>query len=147
MNQSPGKQVNLLIENYPSIAMNQSSAKRVLLIDDDRPFRRAVRVYLENYGFECKEADDGVEALAMLDGGLQVDLVLSDYHMPVIGGMDFLKALAYRMNGQATRVILLSGHMTKEMERIAKEHGAFEVLEKPYDHQELLEIVSRACRE
>ena len=147
MNQSPEKQRHLLIEEYPPVTMNRSLSKRILLIDDDRSFRRAVRVYLENYGFECKEADDGVEALAMLDGGLQVDLVLTDFHMPVIGGMDFLKALGYRMNGRATRVILLSGNMTKEMERTAKEHGAFEVLEKPYDHQELLELVSRACQE
>ena len=43
------------------------------------------------------------------------------------------------------RVILLSGNMTKEMERIAKEAGAFAVMAKPYDPQELLETVSRAC--
>ena len=138
---------NVFIEACSSITMSHSSSKHILLIDDDRTFRRAVRLYLENYGFECKEADDGIEALAMLDGGLRVDLVLSDYHMPVIGGVDFLKALSYRMNGQATRVILISGHMTKEMEQLAKEHGAYEVMGKPYDHQELLELVSRACQE
>ena len=126
--------------------MNGPLSKRILLIDDDRTFRRAIRLYLENYGYECKEADDGIEALAMLDGGLQVNVVLSDYHMPVIGGLEFLKALGYRINGNSTQVILISGHVTREMEMIAKERGAFEVLQKPYDHQELLELVSRACR-
>lgn len=126
--------------------MGRMYFKRILLVDDDRALRRALREYLENYGYECKEADDGMEALSMLDGGLEVDVVLSDYHMPVIDGLEFIKALAYRMNGQTTQVILLSGNLTKEMELGAKEHGAFEVIRKPYDHQELLALVSRACR-
>jgi two-component system chemotaxis response regulator CheY len=122
-------------------------SKSILLIDDDRPFRRALRLYLENCGFTCKEADDGLEALALLDGGLNVDLILSDYHMPIINGLNFLKALSYRVNGQNVRVILLSGNMTREMEHEAKQAGAFELLAKPYDHQELLAVVSRACKQ
>jgi two-component system chemotaxis response regulator CheY len=122
-------------------------SKSILLIDDDRPFRRALRLYLENCGFTCKEADDGLEALALLDGGLNVDIILSDYHMPIINGLNFLKALSYRVNGQNVRVILLSGNMTREMEHEAKQAGAFELLAKPYDHQELLAVVSRACKQ
>ena len=104
-----------------------------------------MRLLLESYAFDCKEADDGLEALTLLDGGLSVDVVLSDYHMPVINGLNFLKALAYRVSGQGVQVILLSGNMTKEMEQIAKEAGAFAVIGKPYDPQKLLEVVSRAC--
>jgi CheY-like chemotaxis protein len=118
----------------------------VLLIDDDQPFRRALRLYLENCGFTCQEANDGLDALSLLDRGLNVDLIVSDYHMPIINGLNLLKALSYRANGQNVRVILLSGNMTKNMEDEAKQAGAFEVLAKPYDHQELLALVSRACK-
>ena len=120
-------------------------SKLILLIDDDKPFRRALRLYLETCGFTCKEADDGLEALALLDGGLKVGLILSDYHMPIINGLNFLKALSYRVNGKDIPVILLSGNVTKEMEHEAKQAGAFELLVKPYDPQELLALVSRAC--
>lgn len=103
-----------------------------------------MRLYLENHGFTCKEAEDGREALVLLDGGLDVDLIISDYHMPVINGLDFLKALSSRGRGQDVRVILVSGNMTKEIEKEAKQAGAFAFLEKPYDFKELLALVSRA---
>jgi FixJ family two-component response regulator len=67
--------------------------------------------------------------------------------MPIINGLNFLKALSYRVNGQNVRVILLSGNMTTEMKHEAKQAGAFELLAKPYDHQELLAVVSRACKQ
>jgi two-component system chemotaxis response regulator CheY len=118
--------------------------KPILIIDDDRSVRRTLRLLLESHAFDCKEADDGLEGLT-LDGGLSVDVILSDYHMPVINGLNFLKALAYRVSGEGVPVILLSGNMTKEMEQIAKQAGAFAVLAKPYDPQKLLATVSRAC--
>ncbi|WP_342349562.1 response regulator [uncultured Nitrospira sp.] len=115
--------------------------KPILLIDDDRPYRHALRLYLENHGFTSREAADGREALVLLDGGLDVDLIISDYHMPVTNGLDFLKALSSRGRGRGVRVILVSGNMTKEIEKEAKQAGAFAFLEKPYDFKELLALV------
>ncbi len=133
-------------ENYVCIPSVYHMNKPILLIDDDQSHRRALRLYLESCGFICKEADDGLEALVLLDGGLDVDLIISDYHMPVMNGLNFLKALSYRVKGQEVRVILLSGDITKEIEHEAKQAGAFELLAKPYDHQELLALVTRACQ-
>lgn len=134
-------------DNYVAIPSAYHMNKPILLIDDDRPYRQALRLYLENHGFTCKEAENGREALVLLDGGLDVDLILSDYHMPVINGLDFLKALSYRVKGQDVRVILVSGNMTKEIEKEANLAGAFALLAKPYDFQELLVLVSRAGKQ
>ena len=121
--------------------------KPILLIDDDRSLRRALRLLLENHALDCKEADNALEGLALLDGGLSVDVVISDYHMPGINGVSFLKALGYRMNGKGVHVILLSGNMTKKMEQDAKKAGAFAVMAKPYDSKKLLAIISRASNQ
>ena len=118
--------------------------KPILIIDDDRSVRSALRLLLEIHGFDCKEADDGLEGLALLDAGLSVDVILSDYHMPVINGVNFLIALAKRESANRVPVILLSGNMTKKMEQHAKEAGAFAVMEKPYDPQQLVATVSLA---
>ncbi len=119
--------------------------KPILIIDDDRSVRQALRLLLESHAFDCKEAENGVEGLALLDGGLLVDVILTDYHMPLIDGVDFLKALGYRVSGQGVQVILLSGNMTPKMERLAKQAGAFAVMDKPYDPQKLVSVVFQAC--
>ncbi len=49
-----------------SIIMN----KPILIIDDDRPVRRTLRLLLESHAFDCKEADDGLEGLTLLDAFL-----------------------------------------------------------------------------
>lgn len=134
-------------DTYVAIPWAYHMKKPILLIEDDRPYRQALRLYLESHGFTAKEAEDGREALVLLDGGLDVDIIISDCHMPVINGLDFLKALSYRVKGQDVRVILVSGNMTKEIEKEAKQAGAFALLSKPFDFQDLLALVSRAGKQ
>lgn len=134
-------------DTYVAIPWAYHMKKPILLIEDDRPYRQALRLYLESHGFTAKEAEDGREALVLLDGGLDVDIIISDYHMPVINGLDFLKALSYRVKGQDVRVILVSGNMTMEIEKEAKQAGAFAFLSKPFDFQDLLALVSRAGKQ
>lgn len=134
-------------DTYVAIPWAYHMKKPILLIEDDRPYRQALRLYLESHGYSAKEAEDGREALVLLDGGLDVNIIISDYHMPVINGLDFLKALSYRVKGQDVRVILVSGNMTKEIEKEAKQAGAFALLSKPFDFQDLLALVSRAGKQ
>ena len=122
-------------------------SKPILLIDDDRSFRQVLRLYLEKDGFTCKEADDGPEALFLLDGEFDVNVMISDYHMPVINELNFLQALPYRVKGQKVLVILMSDYMTKEIEHGAKQVGAFAFLANPCDFQELPALASQACKQ
>jgi len=124
--------------------MRPKQNARILLVDDDQAIRRSTRLILEHEGYECREADGGVEALALLDGGLHVDVIVTDLHMPDINGLNFMKALSYRVNGQGIRVILISGNLNLEMEREVLECGAFAVFDKPLDYPRFLKTLSLA---
>lgn len=117
---------------------------RILLVDDDQAIRRSTRLILEHEGYECREAEGGVEALALLDGGLHVDVIVTDLHMPAINGLNFMKALSYRVNGRNIRVILMSGNLNVDMEREVLERGAFAIFEKPLDYPQFLKALSFA---
>ena len=116
----------------------------ILLVDDDSSVRRVTRLLLENEGFACWEADGGVEALTLLDGGLRADVIVTDLQMPGINGVSFMKALSYRANGQGIPVILLSGGLNRDVERQVLEGGAYAIFEKPLDFPKFLKALSSA---
>lgn len=126
------------------IFMRHRSHTSILLVDDDPALRRSTRLMLEREGYYCREADGGVEALALLDGGLRVDVIVTDFHMPVMNGVSFMKALSYRQNGHAIRVIFVSGNLSKDIEQHILEMGALAIFEKPLDYPKFLKALSVA---
>lgn len=66
---------------------------RALVVDDSRAMRMMLRRTLEGLGFEVLEAEHGVAALAFLEAGGPVDVCLVDWNMPVMDGLDFIKAV------------------------------------------------------
>jgi DNA-binding NarL/FixJ family response regulator len=101
---------------------------RVLLADDHGQLRRALRGLLEETGFEVVgESGDGADAVA-LAGLLQPDIVVIDVRMPVLNGLDAVKLIKDRR--PATQVVVLSAFESPELERQAREAGAFAYLDK-----------------
>jgi CheY-like chemotaxis protein len=108
----------------------------ILLVEDDVLVRFTTADILREAGYDVLEAVDSAEALALITTGHPLDLVISDVRMPG------------RMNGvqlasvvKATRpnlpVALLSSHLD------APEHDADEFIAKPYDPDQLVEVVKR----
>ncbi len=103
-----------------------------LVVDDSRTVRKAARRMLERSGFTVEEAENGAEALVACRAGLP-DLVLLDWNMPVMDGLEFLRH-ARREFGPADPPVMLC---TTEagFERIveALQAGAQEYIMKPFD--------------
>ena len=118
--------------------------KRILLVDDQPMARRPLQVYLEELGYETLEANNGAEALELLDQGQDFDLVISDNQMPVMTGMEFIQELSQRSYTSTHPVILYSGNVTKEMRKHARALGVYAVLPKPYKLHELLSRATQA---
>jgi DNA-binding NarL/FixJ family response regulator len=102
---------------------------RVLIVDDQEPFRTAMRMVVELVdGFEIAgEAHDGESGLALAEE-LAPDLVLMDVQMPGIDGLEATRRLTATHSG--IRVIVLSTYQADEYEKAALEAGAIAFISK-----------------
>jgi len=118
--------------------------KRILLVDDHEMARRALKHFLEHHGYACEEAEHGATALAWLEQGQYVDLIVSDNHMPVMTGLEFLVQVRANPHFGSIPFILYSGNITDEIQRQAHQAGVMAVLNKPYNFSDFVAIVSQA---
>ncbi len=116
---------------------------RVLVVDDDDAVRFTVRSVLEDAGLDVVEARDGSEALAAVDAAAPVHVVVSDLRMPVMDGMALLAALQRRP--EAPRMILVTAYGDERAAVAAMKAGAWDYFRKPFEIDELLAVVERAC--
>ena len=105
--------------------------KRILLVDDHEMARQTLRIFLEQHGYACKEVEHGAAALAWLEQGQRVDLIVSDNQMPVMTGLEFLVQVRANPHFGTVPFILYSGNITDEIQRQAHQAGVMAVLKKP----------------
>lgn len=117
-------------------APSSAIARYCLVADDSAPVRRIARKLLTGMGFEVDEAENGRIALDKCTLRMP-DVVLLDWNMPVMDGLEFLQSLRRAVGGKAPAVIFCTtetdvGHI---QEAIAC--GADEYLMKPFDKESL----------
>ena len=115
---------------------------RVLIVDDIEDMRLALSDALTLRGYHCVAADHGESALRCLDSD-RFHLVISDYRMPIMDGIQFLEALKKRST-PSPPVILLTASKSEELRRRALELGAYAVILKSFATQELAVLSTRA---
>ena len=106
--------------------------KTCLVVDDSRVIRKVSRRILEDLGFEVAEAADGVEALAWCTA-VMPDVILLDWQMPVMDGLQFLKRLRSEPGGDGPKVVFCSVENDLDKIREALDAGADEYIMKPFD--------------
>jgi CheY-like chemotaxis protein len=116
---------------------------RVLVIDDDRFVRSALRLLLERMGHQVLEAEDGSEGLNICTSE-SIDLVITDIYMPILNGLETITTL--RRWGLSTPILALSGGVpghSLDVLMIAIEQGANMTLIKPYALEEMRSAVTK----
>jgi two-component system chemotaxis response regulator CheY len=111
-------------------------ARTCLVVDDSRVVRKVARRILEGSGFTVREAADGSEALTSCRAALP-GCVLLDWNMPVMNGLDCLKALRQEFGPNPPVVFCTTETEMKYVEQ-AIEYGAQEFIMKPFDADILL---------
>ncbi len=112
----------------------------VLLVDDDRAVRRALRLLLRARGYDVRDYGMGSELLADAES-TRGRCLITDYSMPAMDGFALLTAL--RARGWCAPAILISGRYEGNLERKALETGFSVVIEKPLTDGRLLEALAR----
>jgi two-component system response regulator AtoC len=113
---------------------------RVLIIDDEPALRFAVQEVLEGHGLEVVTAESATAGLAALD---EIDVVVSDYMMPDMDGMQLLERV--RTVQPTLPVILVTAHGSERLAVRALKQGAYDYLSKPFDNDELFFSIDRAA--
>jgi two-component system chemotaxis response regulator CheY len=112
---------------------------RALVVDDSRSMRTIILKQLKELGFEVYEAENGQEALSRLHEVKNIQLVLLDWNMPEMDGLEVLSLIRAEPAYKEVRVMMVTTE--SEMSRVATalEAGASEYLMKPFDREALLE--------
>jgi two-component system response regulator AtoC len=113
----------------------------ILIVDNDEGLVHFLTRLFTKHGYEVSTCTDGVAALARL-GGQSFDVILMDYKMPGLNGLDTLVEI--KQSQVKTPVIIMTAYGTTETAIEAMKRGAYDYLLKPFDTEELKRIVADA---
>lgn len=119
---------------------------KALVVDDSAALRMVHRKALEQASWEVKTAGNGLEALQQLEAMERCDLVLTDWHMPVMDGIELLKRIRTHARFGQVPVLMITSEGTIDAIDVALNAGANDVLMKPYSAEALAERVDEVAR-
>lgn len=115
-------------------------SQRILIVDDTFETRKLTKDRLEENGYEVLTAVDGVDALKVLKDNAQIDLVITDYRMPALGGEDLIELLKHHYPD--LRKIVISGYpFVKE-----KIPADIPMIPKPIDWNQALSLIQKTLQ-
>ncbi|MCK5554840.1 MAG: response regulator [Alphaproteobacteria bacterium] len=108
--------------------------KTCLIVDDSLVVRKVARKILEDFGISCKEAEDGQKAFDACTVKMP-EVILLDWNMPVMSGIEFLRKLRQTPGGKSPKVIFCTTENDFSFIQEAMESGADEYIMKPFDSE------------
>jgi len=114
---------------------------KILIIDDERSIRNAIREILEYEKFQVDEAEDGLSGVVKVKGG-KYDVILCDIKMPKMDGTEVLERIM--LLAPDTPVVMISGHGDIDTAVHLLKEGAYDYIPKPLDLNRLLVSVRNA---
>ena len=115
---------------------------QALVIDDSRAVRMLVSNILRDQGFLVCEASHGAEGLQQLQDNPDIGLVLVDWNMPVMDGLEFIQAVRRQSRWNAVRIVMVTTETESEQVLRAMAAGANEYIMKPFTPEVLVAKLS-----
>ncbi len=120
----------------PENGTQRGRGEKVLVVEDDPVAREAIRILLDNLGYQVRVASNGREALKIYESDESwTDLVVSDLVMPEMGGVVLFRTLQGR--GKGVKFLFITGHPMESQEQELLQAGGVQWLQKPFSAHEL----------
>ncbi|WP_455757676.1 diguanylate cyclase [Sulfurimonas sp.] len=134
VNKSGVNDVNYIIGVIKRLQKNKEH--KVLVVDDSMVIRKQIKAMLENLFYKVITVAHGEEALGMLQAHLDISLVITDYNMPVINGLELTKEIRKEHSKENLPIIALSSNSDDEVTALFLKSGANDYIQKPFSKEE-----------
>jgi two-component system chemotaxis response regulator CheY len=119
--------------------------KTIALIDDSKVMRSILRKSILMSDLEVQqfiEAENGLEGLNVIERNQEhLDLIITDLHMPELGGIEMLKKIK-EAGGNKAPIVVISTVGDAEMQQTCKNLGAVAFIEKPFSHEDIEKLLN-----
>ncbi len=122
------------------------TSKTVLIVDDEAPIREMIAVALQMAGFQCLEAENAQKAHALIVDH-QPDIVLLDWMMPEVSGIELARRLKREPMTAAIPIIMLTARSEEDNKIQGLETGADDYITKPFSPRELVARIKALLRQ
>lgn len=126
--------IELISDTIKRVVHNYNT--KVMIVDDSKVFRVFGAELMERYKLNVLEAKDGVEALEIFENNPDIKIVLTDYIMPNMDGLELTKRLRYLKKKDSLSIIVMSSQDDKEIPSRFLKLGANDFLYKPFSAEE-----------
>jgi two-component system chemotaxis response regulator CheY len=117
-------------------------AKTFLVVDDSASMRQLVTFTVKDAGFEVIAAENGKDAIAKLNNA-KVDMVITDLNMPEMDGITLIKNLRATSANKFTPIVMLTTESQESKKQEGKQAGASGWIVKPFQPEQLLDVVKK----
>lgn len=117
----------------------------ILTVDDSPSVRQVVRIVLEGAGHTVVEAGHGQEGLAKAKA-TPVDLIITDLNMPVMNGLDLIRALRATPSAMGVPIVFLTTESNDAVKQEARAAGATGWITKPFKPEQILAVATKLIR-
>ena len=126
--------INYIIHTIDRLDKNRKH--KVLVVDDSMVFRKQMNGFLENLFYDVYTVAHGEEALGMLNTHPDISLVITDYNMPVMNGLDLVYEIRKQKSKNDLCIIAISGDQDEEINALFLKYGANDYIKKPFSKEE-----------
>lgn len=128
-------------EDFQEIAqlisrIEKNNRQKILVVDDSKTYRSYIVSLLKTHRFDTFEAEEGREAMQLLAKHPDIKLIITDYEMPAMNGLELIKEVRKQFNAHLLPMIVISSLDAKSVIVECLRSGANDYLHKPFEREE-----------